>query len=50
MTEAVLRQHFPSPSDEGFILACGPDEMMHKTIKPMLADIGWDVEKSLVIL
>jgi nitrate reductase (NAD(P)H) len=55
INEDMLRVYLPSPDvaddDEGrrMVLACGPDELMHDTLRPSLKKIGWDVDKSLVI-
>ncbi|EEB90820.1 hypothetical protein MPER_10927, partial [Moniliophthora perniciosa FA553] len=47
--EVMLRKHLPPPSQNGVILACGPDPMMEKTLKPCLGRIGWDINTSLVV-
>ncbi|KAI3622791.1 nitrate reductase [Moniliophthora roreri] len=47
--EVMLRKHLPPPSQNGVILACGPDPMMEKTLKPCLGRIGWDISTSLIV-
>ncbi|KAF5373120.1 hypothetical protein D9758_001489 [Tetrapyrgos nigripes] len=47
--EIMLRKHLPAPSTNGIILACGPDAMISKTLKPCLQKIGWDVGSALVV-
>jgi nitrate reductase (NAD(P)H) len=49
LNDVLLAEHMPRPSDHGLILVCGPDAMISHTIKPGLQNMGWDVEKSLVV-
>lgn len=49
LSGVLLAEHMPRPSDLGLILACGPDAMISHSIKPGLQDMGWDIEKSLVV-
>jgi nitrate reductase (NAD(P)H) len=49
VSEAVLAQHLPAPSEDGIVLTCGPDPMMHDMIKPVVAKLGWDTDRQLVI-
>ncbi|THU96327.1 hypothetical protein K435DRAFT_858637 [Dendrothele bispora CBS 962.96] len=46
--EIMLKKHLPTPSQNGIILACGPDAMV-KTLKPCLQKIGWDINLALVV-
>ncbi|KAK7058499.1 hypothetical protein VNI00_002133 [Paramarasmius palmivorus] len=47
--EVMLRKHLPSPSQEGIVLACGPEAMIERTVKPCLRKIGWDIDTALVV-
>lgn len=49
LTEDMLRQHLPPPGPDSLVLICGPDPMIEKVAKPGLTNIGWDIEKTLVI-
>ncbi|OAX35875.1 hypothetical protein K503DRAFT_867968 [Rhizopogon vinicolor AM-OR11-026] len=49
LNDVLLAEHMPRPSDHGLILVCGPDAMISHTVKPGLQNMGWDVEKSLVV-
>jgi nitrate reductase (NAD(P)H) len=49
VTDTVLGQHLPAPSEHSIILACGPDAMMHDLLKPGLSKLGWDTDRQLVI-
>lgn len=49
ITESILQNHLPPPSDDTMILICGPDGMINHTVKPGLTKLGWDIEKSLVV-
>jgi len=49
ITNELLAGHMPQPSADGLILACGPDAMISKTVKPGLEKMGWDIEKFLVV-
>lgn len=49
ITDDMLKQHLPSPSDDALILVCGPDPMINLTVKPGLQRIGWNLATSLVV-
>jgi nitrate reductase (NAD(P)H) len=48
ISEQMLKEHLPTVSDQTLILICGPDGMI-ETVKRCLTNIGWDIEKSLVV-
>ncbi|TFK98170.1 hypothetical protein BDV98DRAFT_573190 [Pterulicium gracile] len=45
----MMRKHLPPPGPDSLILICGPDGLIHNTAKPGLTQLGWDVEKQLVV-
>jgi len=47
--EVMLRRYLPAPSMNGIVLACGPDAMINRTLKPCLQKIGWDIDSALVV-
>ncbi|KAG2142479.1 hypothetical protein DEU56DRAFT_972043 [Suillus clintonianus] len=49
INDVLLSEHMPRHSEHGLILACGPDAMIAHVIKPGLQNMGWDIEKSLVV-
>lgn len=49
VSDEILRDRLPAPSEDAVILACGPDPMIHHTIRPGLERCGWDIERSLVV-
>lgn len=49
INDVLLSEHMPRHSEHGLILACGPDAMITHVIKPGLQNMGWDIEKSLVV-
>jgi nitrate reductase (NAD(P)H) len=49
VSDSLLGQHLPPPSEDGIVLGCGPDPMMNNTIKPALLKLGWDVDRQLVV-
>jgi nitrate reductase (NAD(P)H) len=49
VTDTVLGQHLPAPSEDAIVLACGPDPMMHNLLKPALTKLGWNTDHQLVI-
>ncbi|KAJ9115229.1 hypothetical protein QFC20_001096 [Naganishia adeliensis] len=49
MTHSMYEKHLPKPSDDALVLICGPEAMINQTAKPLLTELGWDVEKQLVI-
>ena len=49
LNDVLLAEHMPEPSGHGLILACGPDAMISHVVKPGLQNMGWDLEKSLVV-
>ena len=49
ITDAMLTEHLPAPSERAMILACGPDGMIKHTLKLGLQRCGWDVDRQLVV-
>ncbi|KAG1862047.1 hypothetical protein DFJ58DRAFT_776165 [Suillus subalutaceus] len=49
INDVLLSEHIPRHSEHGLILACGPDAMITHVVKPGLQNMGWDIEKSLVV-
>jgi nitrate reductase (NAD(P)H) len=49
INDVLLSEHMPQYSEHGLILACGPDAMIAHSVKPGLQNMGWDIEKSLVV-
>ncbi|KAH9836836.1 uncharacterized protein C8Q71DRAFT_707679 [Rhodofomes roseus] len=49
ITDAMLEEHLPVPSERAMVLACGPDGMIKHTLKPGLQRCGWDIERQLVV-
>ncbi|KAG1730636.1 hypothetical protein EDD22DRAFT_982614 [Suillus occidentalis] len=49
INDVLLSEHMPRHSEHGLILACGPDAMISNVVKPGLQNMGWDIEKSLVV-
>ncbi|KAG2067855.1 hypothetical protein BDR04DRAFT_1104460 [Suillus decipiens] len=49
INDVLLSEHMPQYSEHGLILVCGPDAMITHAVKPGLQNMGWDIEKSLVI-
>ncbi|KAG2156759.1 uncharacterized protein EDB93DRAFT_866595 [Suillus bovinus] len=49
INDVLLSEHMPRHSEHGLILACGPDAMITHAVKPGLQNMGWDIEKSLVV-
>ncbi|KAL6962093.1 Nitrate reductase [NADH] 1 [Sarracenia purpurea var. burkii] len=49
ITESILREHIPEPSDETVALACGPPAMIRSAVRPSLEKMGYDVENSLLV-
>ncbi|KAG1745286.1 hypothetical protein EDB19DRAFT_1693694 [Suillus lakei] len=49
INDVLLSEHMPQHSEHGLILACGPDAMISHVVKPGLQNMGWDIEKSLVV-
>lgn len=45
----MLRKHLPPAADDSLILICGPEPMIEGVVKPGLTELGWDIEKSLVV-
>lgn len=45
----MMRQHLPPAAADSLILICGPDGLVNNTAKPGLAQLGWDVEKQVVV-
>lgn len=43
----MLRTHLPAPADDALLAICGPDAMINQTVKPALAELGWDVDRRL---
>lgn len=40
VTEKMLKEHLPAPSDDTLILVCGPPDFVKKTCLPMLQKLG----------
>ncbi|CCM02701.1 uncharacterized protein FIBRA_04807 [Fibroporia radiculosa] len=49
ITNTMLIEHLPRPSQDAMILACGPQAMITETVKPGLQRCGWDTDQMLVI-
>ncbi|KZT68489.1 hypothetical protein DAEQUDRAFT_766300 [Daedalea quercina L-15889] len=49
ITDTMLAEHLPVPSEHAMILACGPDGMIKHTLKPGLQRRGWDIDCQLVV-
>lgn len=49
ITESVLREHIPGPSDETLALACGPPPMIQFAVQPSLEKMGYDIKNSLLV-
>ncbi|XP_047342490.1 nitrate reductase [NADH]-like [Impatiens glandulifera] len=49
ITEGVMREHIPGPSDETLALTCGPPPMIQFAIQPNLEKMGYDVKESLLV-
>lgn len=49
VTEAILREHMPEPSDTTLALACGPPPMIQFAINPNLEKMGYDIKDSLLV-
>ncbi|XP_047341866.1 nitrate reductase [NADH]-like [Impatiens glandulifera] len=49
ISESIIREHIPGPSDETLVLACGPPPMIQFAIQPSLENLGFDVKKSLLV-
>ncbi|EJD52506.1 nitrate reductase [Auricularia subglabra TFB-10046 SS5] len=49
VSDAILHEHLPAPSERGLILACGPNVMIQETVRPGLEKCGWDNERQLVV-
>lgn len=45
----MMKQHLPPADDDTLILVCGPDAMIEKVVKPNLIEMGYDIDKCLVI-
>lgn len=45
----VMQEHMPPPNEDSLILICGPDPMIEHSVKPTLKELGWDIEKQLVV-
>ncbi|CAN4119533.1 unnamed protein product [Withania somnifera] len=49
VTEAILREHIPGPSQTTLALACGPPPMIQFAINPNLEKMGYDIKDSLLV-
>jgi nitrate reductase (NAD(P)H) len=49
ITDEMMVERLPPPSDDSLILACGPEPMIKFAVKPNLARLGWDIAKSLIV-
>uniref|UniRef100_P36859 Nitrate reductase [NADH] n=1 Tax=Petunia hybrida TaxID=4102 RepID=NIA_PETHY len=49
ITEAVLREHIPLPSQTTLALACGPPPMIQFAVNPNLEKMGYDIKDSLLV-
>ncbi|XP_022993179.1 nitrate reductase [NADH]-like [Cucurbita maxima] len=47
--ESVLREHIPMGSPEILALVCGPPPMIDLTVKPILKEMEYDLETSLLV-
>ncbi|PSR99979.1 Nitrate reductase [Actinidia chinensis var. chinensis] len=49
ITETILREHIPGPSDDTLALACGPPPMIQFAVQPNLEKMGYDLKNSLLV-
>lgn len=49
ITEAVMREHIPMPSENTLALACGPPPMLQFAVNPNLEKMGYDTKESLLV-
>ncbi|PSS31779.1 Nitrate reductase [Actinidia chinensis var. chinensis] len=49
VTETLLREHIPGPSDDTLALACGPPPMIQFAVQPNLEKMGYDLKNSLLV-
>ncbi|XP_022141374.1 nitrate reductase [NADH]-like isoform X2 [Momordica charantia] len=49
ITEGILREHIPAASPDTLALVCGPPPMIELTVKPILKNLEYDTESSLLV-
>ncbi|KAA8538551.1 hypothetical protein F0562_028255 [Nyssa sinensis] len=49
LTENILREHIPEPSDDTLALACGPPAMVKFAVQRNLEKMGYDIKNSLLV-
>jgi len=49
ISDTMLKEHLPPPSDDSLILTCGPGPMIKYAVQPGLERLGWDTARALVI-
>ncbi|XAR62622.1 Nitrate reductase (NADH) [Bertholletia excelsa] len=49
ITETILREHIPGPSEDTLALVCGPPPMIQFAVQPNLEKMGYDVSNSLLV-
>jgi nitrate reductase (NAD(P)H) len=49
MSKSMFEGRLPDPSKGALVMVCGPDPLVNHTVKPILTELGWDVESQLVV-
>lgn len=49
ITDTMLTEHLPPPSEHAVVLACGPDGMIKDALVLGLQRCGWDTDRQLIV-
>ncbi|XP_047319660.1 nitrate reductase [NADH]-like [Impatiens glandulifera] len=49
ISETIVRDHIPGPSEDTLALTCGPPPMIQFAVQPNLEKMGYDVKESLLV-